>query len=124
MLQTGKKHFAIDLMDNGMTLLGLFTPTPWLARIDFSIPGVAVWSDEKMRERLESKAQRTDITSRLIEASKQSNSIDQDRNWLNGDAFGIVVAGSDTTASTLVFLFYHYAGRQDSKGVGAFGVWL
>ena len=70
-----------------------------------------VWSDEQMRERLESKAQRTDITSWLIEASKQSNSIEQDRNWLNGDAFGIVIAGSDTTASTLAFLFYHYTGR-------------
>jgi tryprostatin B 6-hydroxylase len=116
MLQTGKKHFAIDLMDNGMTLLGLFTPTPWLARIGFSIPGVAtgwkkmfVWSDEQMRERLESKAERSDITSWLIEASRKSDSIEADRNWLNGDAFGIVIAGSDTTASTLVFLFCHLA---------------
>ena len=40
-------------MRDGMTLLGLFTPTPWLARIGISIPGVAsgrksmsVWSDE------------------------------------------------------------------------------
>ena len=110
-LSTGKKHFAIDLMDNGMTLLGLFTPTPWLARLGFSIPRVAtgwkkmfVWSDEQMQERLESKAKRTDITSWLIEASKQANSMEQDRNWLNGDAFGIVIAGSDTTVSTLVTL--------------------
>lgn len=110
-LSTGKKHFAIQLMDNGITFLGLFTPTPWLARIGFSIPGVAtgqkkifVQSDKQIQEQLESKAKRTDITSWLIEASKQADSMEQGRNWLNGDNFGIIIAGSDTTASTLIFI--------------------
>ena len=61
-----------------------------------------------MRERLESKAERTDITSRLIEASKKSDSTEADRNRLNEAAFGSMIAGSDTTAWTLLFLFYHF----------------
>lgn len=118
MLATGKRHFAIDLMNNGMTLLGLFTPTPWLARIGFSIPGVVsgwksmfVWSDAQMRERIDRKDDggNQDITSWLINASRENDSLEADRSWLNGDAFGIIIAGSDTTASTLVALFYHLA---------------
>lgn len=126
MLATGKPHFAIDLMRDGMTLLGVFTPTPWLARIGFSIPGVAsgwksmfVWSDAQMRERIDRPepdddddddgANHDDITSWLISASRENDSLEADRSWLNGDAFGIVIAGSDTTATTLVLLFYHLA---------------
>lgn len=118
MLATGKRHFAIDLMRDGMTLLGLFTPTPWLARIGFSIPGVAsgwksmfVWSDAQMRERIDRQGdgENNDITSWLINASRENNSLEADRSWLNGDAFGIIIAGSDTTATTLVMLFYHLA---------------
>lgn len=118
MLATGKRHFAIDLMKNGMTLLGHFTPTPWLARIGFSIPGVAsgwksmfVWSDAQMRERIDRQddGENRDITSWFINASRENNSLEADRSWLNGDAFGIIIAGSDTTASTLVALFYHLA---------------
>lgn len=30
--------------------------------------------------------------------------MEQGRNWLNGDNFGIIIAGSDTTASTLIFI--------------------
>lgn len=118
MLATGEQHFAIDLMRDGLTLLGLFTPTPWLARIGFSIPGVAsgwksmfVWSDAQMRERIdrEDDGENNDITSWLINASRENNSLEADRSWLNGDAFGIIIAGSDTTATTLAMLFYHLA---------------
>ncbi|KAL9130770.1 MAG: hypothetical protein Q9217_001118 [Psora testacea] len=116
MLQTGERHFAIDLMKDGMSLLGLFTPTPWLARIGFSIPGVAIgwkkmfaWSDEQMRQRIASSVEPTDITSWLIDASKKAHTLEEDRNYLNGDAFGIIIAGSDTTATTLALVFYHLA---------------
>ncbi|KAK3170215.1 hypothetical protein OEA41_009601 [Lepraria neglecta] len=136
MLSTGKKHFAIYLMNNGMTLLGLFTPTPWLARLGFSIPGVAtgwkkmfVWSDEQMQERLESKAKRTDITSWLIEASKQANSMEQDRNWLNGDGSRYFYRWQRYNRVDFGFPVLSpcsgpYAGRQDLKGIRVFGVWL
>ena len=31
------------------------------------------------------------------------------RDWLSGDAFGVIIAGSDTTASTLVQIYYYLA---------------
>ena len=116
LLETGQKHFAIDLLEHGMSLLGIFTPTPWLARIGFHIPGAAstwkkmfLWSDEQMQERLESDRKDKDISSFLIDAFKRSGMTKTERDWLNGDAFLIIIAGSDTTASSLVFLFYHLA---------------
>ena len=61
-LRTGRNHHAIDMLKNGMKLLGLVTPAPWLARLGFSIPGLASgwknmfkWSDRQMQERLASQ---------------------------------------------------------------------
>ena len=35
----------------------------------------------------------SDVSSWLIDASKQANNLEQDRHWLNGDAITIVIAG-------------------------------
>ena len=109
MLKTGKTHHVIDMFKDGMTLLGLVTPAPWLARLGFSVPGVASgwksmfrWSDRQMQERLERHTTRKDIASWLIDAMPHDHATVNSRDWLNGDAFGTIIAGSDTTASTLV----------------------
>ena len=63
-----------------------------------------------------------DVAYWLIEASKKSNTLHEDQEWLNGDAVTIVIAGrykklwldlpplltflSDTVAPTLVFTFF------------------
>lgn len=116
MLKTGRKHFAIDLLDKGMSLLGVFTPTPWLARLGFQIPGAATgwkkmfsWSDQQIQKRLDSQKEEKDISSWLIGAFKDKGMTKREKDWLNGDAFLIIIAGSDTTASTLVLMFYHLA---------------
>ena len=67
------------------------------------------------------------ISSWLIDGSKENNSIEKDRLWLNGDSIALIVAGrhvcqarskdtfgqlisySDTVASTLIYLFYRLA---------------
>ena len=53
--------------------------------------------------------ERTDIFSYLIEASQNENSNEENRRWLNGDAIAIIIAGSDTVAPTLVYIFYELA---------------
>jgi cytochrome P450 len=55
------------------------------------------------------KVDKPDVSSWLIEASKKNNSLVADSRWLNGDAIAIIIAGSDTVAPTLVFLFYELA---------------
>ncbi|KAL6717748.1 hypothetical protein ACLMJK_003833 [Lecanora helva] len=45
--------------------------------------------------------------SKLLGASGEAGTSREDQRWLRGDAFALVVAGSDTVASTLVSIFYH-----------------
>ena len=45
----------------------------------------------------------------LLEADPMSSDPFKEHMWLVGDARLIIVAGSDTTAATLTYLFYHLA---------------
>lgn len=47
--------------------------------------------------------------SALLEAEPMSNDAFKNRMWLVGDARLTIVAGSDTTAATLAYMFYHFA---------------
>ncbi|KAL9134417.1 MAG: hypothetical protein Q9175_004399 [Cornicularia normoerica] len=107
-LRDRKLHEALRMIRVGMGLTGPFTPVPWLIRIAFENPIATMardlhkllrWCSEQMDERIE-------ISHYLIQASAQQGTLQQDRTFLYGDAIGMIVAGSDTTASTLVSLFY------------------
>jgi cytochrome P450 len=50
-----------------------------------------------------------DVSHWLIDDSLKKGSLEADREWLNGDALTIIIAGSDTIAPTLVFIFYELA---------------
>lgn len=59
MLEDGSWHYAVKLLRDGMAILGVATPVPWLAQICFHIPGVAsswnsmiCWCKMTMTERL------------------------------------------------------------------------
>ena len=52
------------------------------------------------------KPEERDISTYLIEEAHKNGYHKYDQDWLRGDAILVVVAGSDTTASTLTFLFY------------------
>lgn len=56
-----------------------------------------------------------DIMSWLLEADPMSTDPHENHMWLVGDSRLIIVAGSDTTASTLTHIFYHIA-REPSNG--------
>ncbi|KAL8896385.1 MAG: hypothetical protein Q9192_003121 [Flavoplaca navasiana] len=110
MLTSNSNHFLVGLLQDGMDLLGPLSPVPWLVRIGLSIPGVAsnfktllTWSAKKLEHRM----QNAQVMSWLLEASRKEGSLVQDQHWLRGDAFALIVAGSDTVASTLISIFYH-----------------
>lgn len=50
-----------------------------------------------------------DIFSYLLEADPMSTDPFKEHMWLVGDARLIIVAGSDTTAASLTYIFYHLA---------------
>ena len=60
MLQNNKYHFALDLLQNGMDILGPLSPVEWLVRIGYSIPRVAqhfkdliAWSGKRLEKRMQ-----------------------------------------------------------------------
>ncbi|CAI6337129.1 unnamed protein product [Periconia digitata] len=123
MLQNQQWHHAVTLIREASKMLGIFNPAPWLTQIGFHIGGnwlhgVRDWNEGlgwcriRMAERIETQdvMKKTDISSHLIEASRNAGMITkQDRMWLNGDSITLVVAGSDTVSSTLTFLFHTLA---------------
>ncbi|KAI1076811.1 cytochrome P450 [Whalleya microplaca] len=119
MLQDEKWHFAVQLLRKAMSLLGPFSPVPWTAQIAFYItPWMIIvrdwlsmmkWCRDRMGERIQRKVEKPDVSHWLIDASLKKGSLEADRDWLNGDAVTIIIAGSDTIAPTLVFAFYELA---------------
>ncbi|KAF1956306.1 cytochrome P450 [Byssothecium circinans] len=109
----------VAMIQSGMNVLGFVSPAPWLAQVLFSVPGAAQawnralsWTSNNMKDRLEADPEKRDVSSWLIEASR-TNDGSVNTNDLYGDAFAVTVAGSHSTAATLIFLFYELARRPN-----------
>lgn len=110
MLKTGKAHYFMAMLEEGMLPLGWISPLPWIIPVFLRAPIIGAgfrellrWSGEQIENRKMMEVDVPDITSWLFQDDKT------DKEWLHGDGRLIVVAGSDTTAATLTFIFYYLA---------------
>ncbi|KAL3454575.1 cytochrome P450 [Aspergillus insuetus] len=125
MLESPDGHWAINLLKEGQAGGGLSTPA-WGARLLFAFPPIAreyfrfqrFCADQiEKRLKIQGKQVNSDITHFLIEnyltstalPGKSEKEKKAELTRLHFDSKLIVVAGSDTTASTITFLFYHLA---------------
>jgi tryprostatin B 6-hydroxylase len=119
MMESAGEHWAIKLLNTSQDDLGLALP-PWISRLCWHIaPLRAVYdrfhkfcaSEMEERIRLQGKQPNPDITHYLIEDLNAKDAEGQKKALplLHLDSKLIIVAGSDTTAATLTFLFYHLA---------------
>lgn len=123
MLERGEKHYALEMLDEGMQPLAYFLPT-WFFRILTKIPGAAAGymkfvkfcRDElSWRVRNANEADKkggSDIMSWILRAYQGVDRPEKD-NMLQADARLIIVAGSDTTAATFTFMFFHLAKHPE-----------
>jgi tryprostatin B 6-hydroxylase len=124
MLKSPKGHWAITLLKEAQAGGGLSIPD-WAARLLFAFPAVnreyskfvhfcASQIDQRLR--IQGKQQTQDIIHFLVENyfAPGKNEAEQKAalTRLHFDSKLIVVAGSDTTASTMTFLFYRIAREQ------------
>ena len=121
MLQKEEWHVSVVMLRKAMRLLGPLSPVPWLAQIGFNMfpwlwvvrdwLAMLAWCRDRMSERLKVRSVRVilgsmqcshnlqistyhhDVSHWLIEASKRTNTLEEDRDWLNGDAVTIIIAG-------------------------------
>ncbi|KAI9874353.1 MAG: hypothetical protein M1830_009845 [Pleopsidium flavum] len=115
MLETSEEHWAIKLLNEAADSIGWMFPM-WCFRLFIAIPGLTEdwwkfirYCSQKLDERINTKVNSPDIMSALLDPWKNNNPTGTDLAMLQGDAQLIVVAGSDTTAATLTYIFYELA---------------
>ncbi|KAJ5517182.1 hypothetical protein N7527_008742, partial [Penicillium freii] len=111
MLETSREHEAIRLLNSAMTPLAYMFPA-WFFRLMTGIPGIArdwwkfiSYCTSQMEERIKVKSSNPDIMSCLLKPLNNQTPTGLDYRLLQGDSQLIVVAGSDTTSTTLIHIF-------------------
>jgi tryprostatin B 6-hydroxylase len=119
MLEKGEKHWALDLLDEGMQPLAYFLPT-WLFRLLIAIPGAAggfhkfvQFCVDELSWRVNNASEAdskggSDIMSWILRAYQDIDRPERDP-MLRADSRLIIVAGSDTTAAAFTYMFYYLA---------------
>ncbi|KIX93767.1 uncharacterized protein Z520_10391 [Fonsecaea multimorphosa CBS 102226] len=119
MMESAGEHWAIKLLNSSQDGMGLALP-PWIGRLCWHIAPLRSTCDRFLkfcaseienRILLQGKQENPDITHYLIEDlnAKDAEGQRDALPLLYLDSKLIIVAGSDTTAATLTFLFYHLA---------------
>lgn len=120
--QSQEEHWAIQILNKAQDTAGLALP-PWFNRLLWHAPGIRNsyfrflnYCAEMIEERMlvQGKQQNPDITHYLIEDFNKRTKEDQkiELHSLHLDSKLIIIAGSDTTAATLTYLFYHLATEK------------
>lgn len=107
-------------MHSAGTAGGCLTSAPWLIQLSTLIPrrlnrlgALTVYAEEAMRARRSGpRPAEPDVMSHLLDAGAFYKDGVRNDKLLTGDARLLIVAGSDTTASTLVYAFWHIAGDE------------
>ncbi|KAJ5107106.1 hypothetical protein N7456_003781 [Penicillium angulare] len=117
MLSKGDWHHAIQDLRGALGILGPLSPVPWLARIGFwalkrhwimrDWNNTISFCGAQMKRRFQ-EPNSHDVAQAIIDEAKK-NQRGADDPCLIGDSIVAIVAGSDTVAPTLVFIFYQLA---------------
>ncbi|KEY68850.1 hypothetical protein S7711_03790 [Stachybotrys chartarum IBT 7711] len=119
MVVDGQWHDAITKFRRGMEMVGRFSAVPWLARIGTTYMkhwGVAkdwhtwtAWCRDQMKDRVEINDESTCIATYVIADAAKKGSLDNAGYVLGGEAIVAIIAGSDTIAASLIYIFYELA---------------
>ncbi|GKT40345.1 cytochrome P450 monooxygenase FCK2 [Colletotrichum spaethianum] len=121
MLKKGIKHYFMTSLHQDMQAIGMFSHMLWLFPVFKNTPilnanNKRFWKFVKSQvdNRVKNTPDRPDVFSWILEDYESINNPTwQDTLNLYGDAYLIIVAGSDTTAASLTCLFFELAQKQE-----------
>ncbi|EAA58076.1 hypothetical protein AN6101.2 [Aspergillus nidulans FGSC A4] len=116
-LSTGVEHPGIKAIHDHMAILGVMCHVPWLLNLISNLPGASFsmaeffkWCEDEIVQKHRSwdiKETPQDITSWLLKAYVHKEvSAAPTANALHEDSRAVIVAGSETTATTLASILY------------------
>ncbi|KAF2130546.1 putative benzoate 4-monooxygenase cytochrome P450 [Dothidotthia symphoricarpi CBS 119687] len=125
-LTSGVEHGAIQGVHDHMTMLGILSTVPWLLNVLSSIPGAASgytdffnFCSSEIREKnkhWDKEKQPQDVISWLLKAMKDKDaSAAPSPEAMEDDTRVIIIAGSETTATTLAGVLYFLAKNPDKQ---------
>ncbi|KAJ4398618.1 hypothetical protein N0V91_010050 [Didymella pomorum] len=118
-LSTGKEHPGIQVMHSVIGFLGVLAPVPWLLNVLGSIPGASrtlIDFETIFQKVLAQKEAPSDVVSWILRATKDKDApAVPTRRALTEDTRSVVIAGSDTTASTLANILFYLAEDTDCQ---------
>ncbi|KAE8415293.1 cytochrome P450 [Aspergillus pseudocaelatus] len=116
MLIDGKESYILQTIRTDMARVAYFSHLAWLFPFTKRVPLLNSnflrfwkWIADQISERAKCEPERPDVFSWILDAYRQGPQSHQDTLNLHGDAHLIVVAGSDTVASSLSNVFCHLA---------------
>ncbi|OCL07514.1 putative benzoate 4-monooxygenase cytochrome P450, partial [Glonium stellatum] len=119
-LTSGNEHPAIRAVHEHIAFLGVMSNIPWLLNLIGSMPGASAgysgffnWCANELEEKQktwDSEQEPQDIVAWLLKSFKgKDQSASPSEAALHEDIRVVIVAGSETTASTLANIFYYLA---------------
>ncbi|KAF2793406.1 cytochrome P450 [Melanomma pulvis-pyrius CBS 109.77] len=125
-LVSGVEHSAIKGVHSHMAMLGIMSTVPWLLNVLSSIPGAAAGYSEffsfcagQIREKHETwdgEKYPQDIVSWLLKAVKEKDvSASPSPAALEDDSRVVIIAGSETTATTLAGALFYLAKYPEKQ---------
>ena len=115
-LEKAESHWFVHLIHENGAPVGAFGTVNWLLHIATSIPAalnpmvkMLDYSEKCVDERIANEPEEPDVMSHILEAGPFFEDPKTEKLLLTGDARLLIIAGSDTTATTLAFAMYYFA---------------
>ncbi|KAH8660217.1 cytochrome P450 [Xylariales sp. PMI_506] len=119
MMRDGIKHYFMKALHADMTWNGYLGHITWIIPLVMTIPVLNAdhikfwaWCAKEVQNRMKFKPESPDIFSWLLEDYQKNPKTKQAKRNLDGEAYLIAVAGSDTTAATLTSIFFELARNK------------